>query len=195
MSKKIFFSDKYGLTQAVLDGRKTMTRRIVPQSVVDYYAQEEDPTIIDAARYNIGEVVAIAQAYKELDYSHNGFAFNPSHTCAIGRSFAKTLIGWENKLFVRANEMPHHIRITDIKVERLQEISIYDCFKEGITTITEGKQEVGNAFGWDVKIDAVKRESFFTPRAAFAALIDKISGKGTWEKNPWVFAYEFELID
>ena len=28
----------------------------------------------------------------------------------------------------------------------------------------------------------------------FACLIDKVFGKGTWERNPWVFAYEFELI-
>lgn len=33
-----------------------------------------------------------------------------------------------------------------------------------------------------------------TPRKAFAALIDKVSGKGTWDKNPLVFVYEFELI-
>ncbi len=33
-----------------------------------------------------------------------------------------------------------------------------------------------------------------TPRGAFAALIDKISGKGTWESNPYVFVYEFELV-
>ena len=34
--KKIMFNDRYGLTQAVLDGRKTMTRRIIPQKVVEY---------------------------------------------------------------------------------------------------------------------------------------------------------------
>lgn len=33
-----------------------------------------------------------------------------------------------------------------------------------------------------------------TPREAFAALIDKVSGKGTWESNPYVWAYEFELM-
>lgn len=33
-----------------------------------------------------------------------------------------------------------------------------------------------------------------TPREAYAALIDKISGKGTWESNPWVIVYDFELI-
>lgn len=32
-------------------------------------------------------------------------------------------------------------------------------------------------------------------KETFAHLIDRVSGKGTWESNPWVFAYEFELID
>ena len=97
-------------------------------------------------------------------------------------------------MLVRAAWMPHRIRITDLSFERLQDISEEDCLKEGITTITEGKNEVGNAYGWDTKIDALKRDSFFTPRAAFAALIDRISGRGTWQRNPWVVAYTFELI-
>lgn len=29
---------------------------------------------------------------------------------------------------------------------------------------------------------------------AFASLIDKVSGKGTWDSNPWVIVYEFELL-
>ena len=32
------------------------------------------------------------------------------------------------------------------------------------------------------------------PRDAFAALIDEIRGKGTWDNNPYVFVYEFELV-
>ena len=39
-----------------------------------------------------------------------------------------------------------------------------------------------------------KTNGFDTPREAFAALIDKVSGKGTWESNPYVWAYEFELM-
>lgn len=64
--KKIMFNDRYGLTEAVLSGRKTMTRRIVPQSTIDKYALLEDPTIIDDARYNVGEVVAVAMSYKNI---------------------------------------------------------------------------------------------------------------------------------
>ena len=35
---------------------------------------------------------------------------------------------------------------------------------------------------------------FPTPREAFASLIDKVSGRGTWDRNPWVVVYEFELV-
>ena len=37
-------------------------------------------------------------------------------------------------------------------------------------------------------------ECRYTPREAFASLIDKVSGRGTWKSNPWVFVYEFEPI-
>lgn len=93
-------------------------------------------------------------------------------------------------MFVRADLMPHHIRITDIKIERLQDISDEDCLKEGI-------------FKWDAGQKDIPFYSFHyadipdysNPCDAFAELIDKVSGKGTWESNPYVFVYEFELID
>lgn len=39
-----------------------------------------------------------------------------------------------------------------------------------------------------------KIRNYITPREAFAALIDKVSGRGTWDSNPWVFAYTYELV-
>lgn len=92
--------------------------------------------------------------------------------------------------------MPHAIRITDIKVERLQDISDEDCMKEGIFQWRDMEDCPNNSsevmksrygfYGvWD---------SYGTPREAFAALIDKVSGRGTWDLNPWVLAYRFELV-
>lgn len=192
--KKIMFSDKYGLTQAVLEGRKTMARRAISEDVwqrADVYRHEyyEDTlgllpakkALIEFSPFKVGEVVAVAQAYKDT--------FN---TGQVSPLVAKA--GWTNKMFVRADWMLHQIRITNVRVEKLQDISDEDCMKEGITTMTEGKYDVGNGYGWDTKIDALKRDTFFTPRKAFAALIDKVSGKGTWNSNPWVFVYEFELV-
>jgi hypothetical protein len=184
--KKIMFNDQYGLTKAVLVGRKTMTRRLAP---VKWAAGEwhDNPE----PYYKIGEVLAIAQRYSELSWDKR-FYDNLCSMC--DRLPQYELKGWDNKMFVRADLMPHRIKITDVKIERLQDITESDCRREGITTKTEGKYEVGNGFGWDTTCDALERDTFFSLRAAFAALINKVSGHGTWERNPWVFAYSFQLL-
>ena len=168
--KKIMFSDKFGLTEAVLSGRKTMTRRICPDGTpLGNWAET-----VKKSRYQVGEVVAVAQRYRD-------FILNPISIPAD--------MGWFNKLFVRADLMPHQIRITNVRVERLQEISDEDCIKEGIW-MAENVGFQGVSY-WYPNLCNSK---FKTPREAYAALIDRISGKGTFESNPYVFVYEFELI-
>ena len=86
--------------------------------------------------------------------------------------------------------MPYQIRITGIKCERLQDISNTDCLKEGIRQAYE--ESILGMYGY---IDHKGTGLWFnTPRKAFAALIDKVSGRGPWASNPWVVAYEFELV-
>ena len=198
------FNDKYGLTNAVLEGRKTMTRRIAFCGEIKNFhrgyltegvlagslALIDGGMIVAKSKFKLGEVVAVAQSYKSVFEESLNYAL-PRYHWLDDHIDEK---GYTNKMFVKAGEMPHQIRITNIKAERLQDISDEDCFKEGITMITEGKIEIGNAYGWDTQIDALKRDSFFTPRAAFAALIDKVSGKGTWDRNDWQFAYTFKLV-
>ncbi len=168
--KKIMFSDKFGLTEAVLSGRKTMTRRICPDGTpLGNWAET-----VKKSRYQVGEVVAVAQRYRD-------FILNPISIPAD--------MGWFNKLFVRADLMPHQIRITNVRVERLQDISDEDCIKEGIW-MAENVGFQGVSY-WYPNLCNSK---FKTPREAYAALIDRISGKGTFESNPYVFVYEFELI-
>ena len=175
--QKIMFNDKYGLTQAVLNGRKTMTRRII-ESKTD----AEGNIIFPAPRYKIGEVIAIAQSYSTIK-NECGVEKIPSH-------ITENSPGYRNKMFVKPELMPHQIRITGIRVERLQDISEEDCLKEGVMKWDAGQTDIpfysyGNA----------EKPDFDTPREAYAGLIDKVSGKGTWESNPYVFAYEFNLVD
>lgn len=177
--KKIMFNDRYGLTRAVLDGRKTQTRRVVPPSVIEKYAMLEDPTLIDDARYDVGEVVAVAQSYNDF---YNDTC-NPT-LFPEGK-------GWNNKMFVRADLMPHRVRITDVRVEHLQDISDEDCLKEGVETFYYGDSKYPPD---EYTFDRGKTH-FKTPREAFAHLINKVSGKGTWERNPYVFVYDFERMD
>lgn len=141
-------------------------------------------------RYEIGEVIAVAQSYESLGMNPE-IALNDKDGIGF---YTKTKFapGWKNKMFVRADLMPHHIRITNIKIERLQDISDKDCLKEGIYKGQCGSADTHFMDAYYYKGDI---QPYCTPREAFAALIDKVSGKGTWESNPYVFAYEFELID
>jgi hypothetical protein len=216
MAKKIMFNDKYSLTQAVLDGRKTMTRRIIkcPRTFkgewvagFNIHRRHSDkkivgwPCMYDAderefdmgeilPKYKVGEVLSIAQSYESLGMNPE-IALNDRDGIGF---YTKTKFasGWKNKMFVRADLMPHHIRITNIKIERLQDISDKDCLKEGIYKGQCGSADTHFMDAYYYKGDI---QPYCTPREAFAALIDKVSGKGTWESNPYVFAYEFELID
>lgn len=185
--KKIMFNDRYDLTQAVIEGRKTQTRRIVPQSVIEKYSMMEDPTIIDDARYDVGEIVAVAQSYKDCG---GLMADGTPRWDYISRQVGCKTAGWDNKMFVRADLMPYKIRITDVRVERLQDISDEDCLKEGIETFYYRNCK----FPSDGYTFDGGKSHFNTPREAFAHLIDKVSKKGTWESNPFVWVYDFELV-
>ena len=179
--KKIMFNDKYGLTDAVLCGRKTMTRRIVPDGTPIGNCDET----VRHARYQVGEVVAIAQSYKDAGYSKEWVMWNIklNPNTKPTEPFEKKYPGWSNKMFVKAEFMPNFIQFTDLKVERLQEISDEDCIREGVKQWTN----------FTYCVDGIDNE-FIEPREAFATLIDKVSGRGTWERNPWVFVYTFEIL-
>ena len=187
--QKIMFNDKYGLTKAVLEGRKTMTRRVVPERILEaYYAYDdfcnsvapsdvpsfrewEQEFIIKRSPFKVGEVVAVAQAYKDI----------------LSPDSWSNDAGFTNKMFVKADLMPHQIRITDIDIEPLQDISDEDCLREGIVKAL-------GLYGCEGLCERGDQLYFNTPRDAFAALIDKVCGYGTFESNPWVFVYEFELV-
>lgn len=171
--KKIMFNDRYGLTNAVLEGRKTQTRRFLTTA---------------PDRYELGEIVAIAQSYRDIynaekTYENQyGFSYQVMHAHNV--QAWEDFPGFSNKVFVKADLMPHRIKITNVRKELLGDITTEDIIKEGILQTNEGLFTfVGNEVG-----------EFLTARCCFNAFIDKVFGKGTWLRNPLVTVYEFELI-
>lgn len=192
--QKIMFIDKYGLTQAVIEGRKTQTRRIAhagyikfPNTCIGLKGSDRNKLflknsnfIVAKSHYKIGEEVAVAQSYDML-------ALDVKYSSEELKQMILSE-GWEDKMFVKAELMPHRIRITNIRAERLQYITDEECMAEGILRYEkEYCFTHDDGYGTDCY-------AFSTPREAYATLVDKISGKGTWASSPYVFVYEFELI-
>lgn len=191
--KKIMFNDQYGLTEAVLDGRKTQTRRIAYEKPFKHIrscgfctegkdkgklAINDGNEIVAKSTYKIGEVVAVAQRYCDIPFANDIF-------------IRAVPIGWSNKMFVKSDLMPHQIKITNIRCERLQDISTDDCLKEGIyCSHIEG---IDDAYSYDATNDRFKPKRWYrTPIEAYKMLSCKLHLH--WDSNPLVFVYDFKLV-
>lgn len=203
--QKIMFSDKYVLTEAVLDGRKTQTRRLARVTTHEFElltgvyptAPEEliDSIFNANSKFKVGDIVSIAQSYKDA-------GMNPNTLVPMSNGYkiaASNHKGWTNKMFVSASLMPRKIQITNIRLQRLQDISDEDCLKEGIV-VNESKIKGGVKMYYPCRYMKECAEKvgwgrvYATPQEAFAVLIDKVGKKGDWDRNPYVWAYSFKLV-
>ena len=200
--QKIMFNDKYGLTDLVLSGQKTQTRRIIKSQderldylrgwsleygFAEFGREGEEPLLRILPHYYVGEMVAVAMSYKSI---YERVAKTWEYAEEYKREYEK-LAGWNNKMFTNTKMPFAQIKITNIRVERLQDISDEDCLKEGI--IEHIAEIMPNYPPYTQYCCGISEVYCDTPRQAFVSLIDNINGKGTWESNPYVWAYDFEL--
>lgn len=199
--KKIMFNERFDLNRAVLQGEKTNTRRDGHRvyldyergrSLGDYPSLTLEEYAIQKSPFKVGEIVAVAQSYKALGY--DPMFCPPGHEDGLGSED-----GWNNKMFVSADLCKHHIRIDAVKFERLQEITDEEILKEGIMEyypyIDRNPESKLKTYRFRDKKSKYGYYQLHPARDCFAELIDRISGKGTWEANRYVYAYSFTLID
>jgi hypothetical protein len=158
---------KEQLFDLTVKGRKTVTRRMVD-------------------RYNIGETLYLKEPYfinadGSIDYKFDNRVKREK---------------WKNKLFMPERHARYFIRIKDKRNENLCDISYIECLREGIReynviSVEAGKRRRTSEFIYENPTTGLWYPS---PYKAFAALIDEINGKGTWDSNPIVTRYEFELL-
>lgn len=185
---------------------KTETRRIfnpqplevVCSTIIDNKLLFEtrdanDSLVLIKPRYNVGDILYLKEPYcigvngcdtlPSLIY----YKYNEKDMSFLTRTGLINDINWKNKLFMPASAARHFIKITAVRAERLQNISQEDCIKEGIF------QHISHAkVYWKNGFDKLMYNS---PREAYKALINSIDGKNTWDNNPWVWVYDYELID
>lgn len=199
--QKRMFRDKFGLTDLVLSGKKTQTRDVIKlqDERLDYlrgwsldggfaeFGRAGEEPLALYPKYYVGEMVAVAMSYKSI---YERVAKTWEYAEEYKREY-ENLAGWNNKMFTNTKMPFATIKITKIRFEKLQDISEEDCLKEGILK----SDKYAMPYGITEKV-APNCVFFFykTPKEAFAALIDKINGYGTWASNPYVFVYDFELV-
>lgn len=179
-----------------IEEKKNQTRRIIvsPTGAFAVHTFKGD-TFVDAwttdeegrelrplfPRYQSGEIAYLKEPYATVDgeviYKYNKDTDTPK----------REGVRWKNKLFMPESAARYFIEFANHTAERLQSISPGDCIKEGIFRhISHNKVYYKNGH------DGLMYE---TPVCAYAALIDRINGRGTWESNPWVWVYNYKLFN
>ena len=186
------------LFHKVVKGEKTQTRRMITPQPVDSVENlmffgnkvfrtrdEYDELIFINPKYEVGEKVYLKEPYQYADDVDGGrcyYKFCVADILQLKANGVDITRDWQNKLFMSEYEARYYIEITAVRAERLQDISEEDCLKEGIELYNNYDGTYGG------------HSAPTAPKEAYAALINSINGKGTWEKNPFVWVYDFRLI-
>lgn len=211
VAKPILFNTE--MTKAILDDRKTVTRRVVKPSQMQGIAPDRCPNhtpeefinekplffkpycdmsdedfirIIFKEPYQIGDILYIRETWQDDRIC--------THDDTPGQYFYKAdgtvdCHKWRPSIHMPKEAARIWLKVTDVKVERLQDITVVDVHKEGIdihtNAVTDGETIVSHhdfsiekfATLWD---STVKKQN-----------LDKYG----WEANPWVWVYEFEKVE
>ncbi|UHG93290.1 hypothetical protein [Spirosoma oryzicola] len=208
------------MVQALLAGTKTQTRRLVkpqPESEAKFSAlivdqsharfwidnrtlsdPAADPMIADVkVPYQIGDVLWVRETFLDAeDYACSDYdpedpesepRFSYRADCPKDQW---SVYHWKPSLFMPAEAARIFLKVTSIRVERLQDISEADAIAEGITVVD--KLNDGTHYHYEVAGSDIYSIS---PATTYQKLWEKINGNGSWDENPFVWVYEFERIE
>jgi hypothetical protein len=190
------------MIRALIDGRKSQTRRVLkPQP--DYVFRSVVDGSVDSMQRIIGKTVTGAEIRVTVS-----FPYTPGDRIYVREAFAISGIGWGKKpadakggkVHYRADpdhgwhdywgswrpsiHMPRWasrltLIVTDVRVQRLQDISEADAVAEGVTPINET-----NELRW---------EHYSPHGVSFRDLWSSLHGPDAWAANPWVVALTFDV--
>lgn len=174
--KPIIFSTQ--MVQAILEGRKNQTRRIVKGYALsclddsgftpEFVANPDN----DLCPYGqLGDVMWVRESYSP-DYFRQGEHGYKADWTELSNEYLPSP-KWKPSIHIPRSAARIFLKVEMVRVEQLQEITASECKKEGILIDTEDPDYIQ----WIEK---------------FSDLWDKINGsRARWASNPWVWVIEF----
>ena len=199
------------MVRAILEGRKSQTRRIVKvQPPTEGYTLS---TLIDTTgpRRNIGKhhwlkndgfkVIDGSQPYFSVPYAigdrlwvKETYCYHDDLARCLYKADGINSLKWNQSIHMPRWASRITLEITGVRVERLQDISEDDAVAEGIEIVGAKynlnpykNYMIGRTGEMDMHCSCASR--------SYQTLFDSIHGPGSWEKNPWVWVVEFKRVE
>ena len=186
---------------AILEGRKTQTRRVLKQQPTNFIDDENrDVNPVPCVRKgdNLFEAVPQTIFNEDILWVRESWQYSDDldepylykEQCKeeyLPEYFSR--MKWKPSIHMPKEACRIFLKVTNVRVERLNEIREGDALAEGVA-IRE------NEIGIDVYNDYLKPESYWMcPENSFRSLWQSINGPESWEENPYVWVYEFERVE
>jgi hypothetical protein len=183
----LFKPDMY---RAVVEGRKSMTRRIIKNKSGCFLIGTDEDGIHRTSvkpKYQIGEVVYVKEPYfYGGPFGYTRYWYKWSETWKVIEQMTIASFKWKSPLFMPESAARLFIKITDIKVERVSGISEEDAVREGVECFSDiaGWRDYQHGQGW-----------YKAAKYSFKSLWASINGSESWERGDWVWCYSFEKVN
>lgn len=207
-SKPILFNTE--MVKAILDGRKTMTRRVIKkipnhmhcgknimdwdlsgvgelkEGVLEFSVQcdvDDFYTDYAVASYRPGDILWVRETWSRDESGE--YVYRTNYGTTEDDSFPPSMFKWKPSIHMPREAARIFLRVTNVRVERLQEITPLDAWNEGC--------RIGNSFSWEKHIPELQQQC---RDILFKSLWDNLNEKRGygWDTNPWVWVYEFERV-
>lgn len=191
IAKPILFSTN--MVQAILDDKKTATRRVVKGYAAEHIEIDVDGSVIgvydqfegcvrpatEYARYKPGDILYVRETW--TPGCMGGYIYKAGHEYADDLTRLKQ---WRPSIHMPKEAARIFLRVTVVRCERLQDISVADVWAEGTTLPPidepECSEEAYARFAFQVLWEStIKQEDA------------DVYG---WNANPWVWVYNFERV-
>jgi hypothetical protein len=204
------------MVRAIIDGRKTQTRRVVKPQPDEYAAMQGDQCMLvhdSSPDMHNSELIAcpygqpgdqlwVRETFCPIypqDPNYNGgnpieydYAATYKHGDRLGDSIGIKK-KWTPSIYMPRAASRIELEITGVRVERLQDISEEDAIAEGVF------KKVKDGYGLGDIVETIDGgEAIYLSRGQarfeYRHLWESINGPGSWDANPWVWVIEFRRI-
>lgn len=193
------------MVQAILDNRKTMTRRLIkPQPIdnievdgnffegnhkgyvkVDGHPNWREQFVHEFSKYKVGDVLWVRETFNG---DHKGYPVYKADVTENLSEFISKGIKWKPSLFMPFAACRLFLKITNIRIEQLHDITNEDAIAEGILKNDNGSFKNYKFIGDSIIGDNAAKNSFFS-------LWMSINGSNSYLANPWVWVISFERCE
>lgn len=222
IAKPILFNTE--MVETILDGKKTVTRRAIkPRSKNAYgffvthrvsdgafmgvYDYDEDENAFDSPQkepYKVSDILYVRETWKQATYdpAGGGYALTDTYLYkADCKAEPKMLVEtkWHPSIHMPKEAARIFLRVTNVRVEKLQDITVNQSTKEGCVSpccMCRNKKD-GKCVGDSILLRDCPIDRIYSP---FIGIWNSTVKKSDfelygWDANPWVWVIEFEKVE